>query len=170
MRDEADGARRSRRFLIRMVQCAGAELTRVRQMEDKGRVLFNYANEKACAPRPLKSRCTKAGHRTVSRWEHEARLERMAAQVQAHPEKLAARKTIIEHGWGDTALAPAGRLFGQRAEESAGRSEPGDVGLQPETGAGRAGAGKTAGGGAENGPGDPGPGGAFHPRCFSHRL
>ena len=44
-------------------QCpAGAELTRCRQMEDKGRVLFNYDNEKACGNCPLKSRCTKAGH------------------------------------------------------------------------------------------------------------
>ena len=79
---------------------AGAELTRCRQMEDKGRVLFNYDNEKACAHCPLKSRCTKASHRTVSRWEHEDRLERMAAQVKAAPEKLARRKTIIEHCWG----------------------------------------------------------------------
>ena len=61
---------------------AGAELARSRQMEDKGRVLFNYTNEKACAQCPLKSRCTKASHRTVSRWEHEERLERRAEQVQ----------------------------------------------------------------------------------------
>ena len=78
----------------------GAELSRRRQREDKGRVLFHYDNAQACANCPLKSRCTSAGHRTVSRWEHEERLERMAAKVKAAPEKLAARKTIIEHCWG----------------------------------------------------------------------
>ena len=89
----------------------GAELTRRRQMEDKGRILFNYDNEKACANCPLKSRCTRAGHRTISRWEHEERLERMAAKVQAAPQKLAARKTIIEHCWGTLHwLLPGGFL------------------------------------------------------------
>ncbi|MGH9649227.1 MAG: IS1182 family transposase [Terriglobales bacterium] len=90
---------------------AGAELTRRRQMEDKGRTLFNYDHPKACANCPLKSRCTSAGHRTVSRWEHEGRLERMAAQVKAAPEKLARRKTIIEHCWGTLHwLLPGGFL------------------------------------------------------------
>ena len=90
---------------------AGAELARSRQMADKGRVLFNYTNEKACGHCPLKSRCTQASHRTVSRWEHEERLERMAAKVKAAPEKLAARKTIIEHCWGTLHwLLPGGFL------------------------------------------------------------
>ena len=79
---------------------AGAQLVRVREMTDKGRAVFNYAHEQACGNCPLKSRCTKASYRTVSRWEHEERLERMAAKVQAEPEKLARRKTIIEHCWG----------------------------------------------------------------------
>jgi transposase len=89
----------------------GAELSRRRQMEDKGRVLFNYDNPKACGGCPLKARCTKADHRTVSRWEHEAVLERMAAAVRAAPEKLAARKTLIEHPWGTLkGLLPGGFL------------------------------------------------------------
>ena len=47
----------------------------------------------------------------MSRWEHEERLERMAAQVQAAPEKLARRKTIIEHCWGTLHwLLPGGFL------------------------------------------------------------
>jgi len=78
----------------------GAALSRRRQMEDKGRVVFNYDNPKACAGCALKARCTKAEHRTVSRWEHEESLERMAAAVAGAPEKLAARKTLIEHCWG----------------------------------------------------------------------
>jgi transposase len=91
---------------------AGAQLTRRRQMEDKGRVLFTYDHPSACANCPLKSRCTSAGHRTVSRWEHEERRERMAQKVQAAPEKLARRKTIIEHCWGTLHwLLPGGFLL-----------------------------------------------------------
>ena len=90
---------------------AGAQLSRRRQMEDKGRILFNYNNPKACAGCALKARCTKTGYRTVSRWEHEASLERMAQQVAAAPEKLAARKTLIEHCWGTVKwLLPGGFL------------------------------------------------------------
>jgi transposase len=89
----------------------GAELTRRREMTDKGRKLFNYDHVSACAGCPLKARCTKASYRTVSRWEHEASLERMAAVVAAAPEKLAQRKTLIEHCWGTMKwLLPGGFL------------------------------------------------------------
>lgn len=82
-------------------QCPnGGELSRRRQMADKGRGLFNYDNPEACAGCPLRARCTPAAYRTVSRWEHEAALERMAAAGAAAPEKLAARKPLIEQVWG----------------------------------------------------------------------
>ena len=86
---------------------SGAALTRRREMTDKGRKLFNYDNPSACAVCALKAHCTKAAYRTVSRWEHEASLERMAAA----PEKLAKRKTLIEHCWGTLKwLLPGGFL------------------------------------------------------------
>lgn len=89
----------------------GAELTRQREMTDKGRKLFHYHNGAACAHCALKPRCTPAAQRTVSRWEHEASLERLAAAVAAQPEILAARKTLIEHGWGTLKwLLPGGFL------------------------------------------------------------
>lgn len=89
----------------------GAELARQRELEDKGRRLFNYHNAKACAACAWKGRCTAAAYRTVSRWEHEPVLERMAAKVAAAPEKLAARKTLIEHCWGTLKwLLPGGFL------------------------------------------------------------
>lgn len=89
----------------------GAELARRREMTDKGRTLFNYDNVAACAGCPLKAGCTKTSHRTVSRWEQEACLERMAAAVAAAPEKLARRKTLIEHCWGTFKwLLPGGFL------------------------------------------------------------
>jgi transposase len=79
---------------------AGQELTARREMLDKGRRLLNYANPAACAHCALKGRCTGSQYRTVSRWEHEECMERMQAQVAAQPEKLARRKTLIEHCWG----------------------------------------------------------------------
>jgi transposase len=89
----------------------GAELTRRREMTDKGRKLYNYDHPGACAACPLKARCTNAAYRTVSRWEHEASLERMARAVAAAPEKLARRKTLIEHCWGTLKwLLPGGFL------------------------------------------------------------
>ena len=73
--------------------------------------MFNYDNPKACAGCSLKTHCTKARYRTLSRWEHEVSLERMAAAVAARPEKLARRKTLIEHCWGTMKwLLPGGFL------------------------------------------------------------
>jgi transposase len=91
---------------------AGQQLQKRREMEDKGRRLFNYDNRRACVECPLKRRCTAAVFRTVSRWEYEPVLERMAAQVAAQPEKLALRKTLIEHCWGTLKwLLPEGFLL-----------------------------------------------------------
>jgi transposase len=91
---------------------AGQPLTKRREMLDNGRRLFNYDHPQACASCPLKSRCTQAPFRTVSRWEHEESLERMAAKVAAEPEKLARRKTLIEHCWGTLKwMLPGGFLL-----------------------------------------------------------
>jgi len=78
---------------------AGQELTKRREVIDKERLLFSYDNPAACVQCKWKHRCTKAEHRTVSRWEHEECLERMAAQVEAQPQYLAKRKVLIEHCW-----------------------------------------------------------------------
>jgi hypothetical protein len=87
----------------------GSPLRRRRQMADKGKVMFNYDHPKACAGCELKTRCTRARHRTLSRWEQAASLERMTQKVATAPEKLAARKTLIEHCWGTMkGLLPGG--------------------------------------------------------------
>jgi transposase len=90
---------------------AGAQLKRRRRMDKEGKVIFDYDNPGACAHCALKARCTAAAHRTVSRWEHETVLERMAQQVGADPAKLAARGAIIEHCFGTMKwLLPGGFL------------------------------------------------------------
>jgi transposase len=90
---------------------AGAVLSFRRQVEDKGTVRFNYDNPAACAGCPLRARCTKTEYRTVTRWEHEACVERMQQKLAECPEKLAQRKTLIEHVWGTIKyLLPGGFL------------------------------------------------------------
>jgi len=79
---------------------AGQQLTKRRETVDKGRRLFHYDHPAACVQCALKSRCTQSKYRTVGRWEHEECLERMAARMAAEPQKLAKRKTLIEHCWG----------------------------------------------------------------------
>jgi hypothetical protein len=81
-------------------------------MEVEGKVIFNYDNPKACQECQFKARCTEVKHRTISRWEHEESLERMAHHVKAAPQKMAARKNTIEHVWGTIKwLLPGGFLL-----------------------------------------------------------
>lgn len=90
---------------------AGAELKNRRRLKVKGKIIFEYENKRACAGCALKAKCTKAAGRIVSRWEHEERLERMARQMAAAPQKLAQRKILIEHCWGTLKwLLPGGFL------------------------------------------------------------
>ena len=89
----------------------GAELSLRRETHDKGKLVFSYTKPKACANCLLKSKCTKSRFRTISRWEHEESVERMSREMAAHPEKFAARKTLIEHPWGTIKwLLPGGFL------------------------------------------------------------
>lgn len=90
---------------------AGQELKLRRSMNVEGAKIFNYDNPTACASCILKAKCTRSAYRTLSRWEHEEYLERMARQVAATPQKLAQRKSLIEHCWGTLKwLLPGGFL------------------------------------------------------------
>jgi transposase/IS5 family transposase len=61
---------------------------------------IDYANKDACCDCPLRPRCTDAGYRAVSRLEHEAALDRMAARLEARPEILDRRRETVEHPFG----------------------------------------------------------------------
>lgn len=90
---------------------AGATLKYRRTHEDKGRLVFDYENRAACRECAIRKRCTPKDARTVSRWEHEESLEKLAEQMAASPETLPRRKTIIEHCWGTLRwLLPGGFL------------------------------------------------------------
>lgn len=68
------------------------------QSRGKDRVLYHH--RAACRACPLKSQCTTGAYRVIARRTNEAVVERAAARVAAHPEIVAARKTIVEHVFG----------------------------------------------------------------------
>jgi transposase len=59
-----------------------------------------YRNYRACKQCPIKRRCTGSEARTVSRYENEEVLERMAERLAARPEALNLRRETVEHPFG----------------------------------------------------------------------
>ncbi len=65
-------------------------------------LLHIYAVRTDCTRCPLKPRCTnKAKRRYVTRHVHEAAFERMHQRMQAHPEMMVRRRSIVEHPFGN---------------------------------------------------------------------
>jgi len=54
----------------------------------------------ACRTCALKSRCTTAVHRRITRWEHEQLLEAVQKRLDEHPEKMRQRRETVEHPFG----------------------------------------------------------------------
>lgn len=59
-----------------------------------------YDNVSACQHCPLKAQCTTGTHRTVARRVNQAVVDRALERVQARPDIVALRKTIVEHVFG----------------------------------------------------------------------
>ena len=78
---------------------AGTPLTHRFNNYELGRAL-RYYRTSACQKCPLKERCTRNKSRTITREENEGLMEEMAARVQKHPEKMRARKALVEHPFG----------------------------------------------------------------------
>ena len=55
---------------------------------------------RVCGTCALKSQCTPGTERRVSRWEHEAVLERMEQRLNARPEMMQIRRQTVEHVFG----------------------------------------------------------------------
>lgn len=66
----------------------------------RGLKKINYANRAACPGCPLRSRCTGNQFRSVSRYENEAVLDRMAARLAKRPDILERRRETVEHPFG----------------------------------------------------------------------
>ena len=78
---------------------AGEKLTYRFTTEENGLVLRRYWTN-ACQTCALKSRCTTAVHRRITRWEHEHILEAVQKRLDEHPEKMRQRRETVEHPFG----------------------------------------------------------------------
>ena len=78
---------------------AGERLVRHMTTKQDGMVLHRYWTS-VCPRCPIKSQCTMGKERRVSRWEHEAVLERAQARLDEHPDVMRLRRATAEHPFG----------------------------------------------------------------------
>jgi transposase len=66
---------------------------------ERGQTLHRYWPS-ACPRCPMKSQCTPADYRRITRWEHEAVLEVMQRRLDQTPEASRLRRRTVEHPFG----------------------------------------------------------------------
>jgi len=66
---------------------------------EKGKEIRRYWSS-ACSGCPIKSQCTTGQYRRVSRWLHEAVVERAQARLDSQPEVMRVRRATVEHPFG----------------------------------------------------------------------
>jgi transposase len=78
---------------------AGEQLTYSYQSVERGKTIRRYWTNacKACA---LKAECTTGLERRISRWEHEAVLERVQSRLDHNPDAMRVRRSTVEHPFG----------------------------------------------------------------------
>ena len=79
---------------------AGETLSRRMSTVENGQTLHRYWNLSACKSCALKSQCTPAKERRVTRWEHEAVIEAMQRRLDRHPKAMRIRRQTVEHVFG----------------------------------------------------------------------
>ena len=67
--------------------------------EEKGLTLRKYWSS-ACPRCPMRTQCTTASYRRITRWEHEHVLERMQMLLDARPQAAVVRRQTVEHVFG----------------------------------------------------------------------
>ena len=78
---------------------AGERLTfRFAGMDD-GKLMRRYWTS-ACGNCPLKAQCTKGPERRISRWEHEAVLDKVQSRLDHNPDAMRQRRSTAEHPFG----------------------------------------------------------------------
>jgi transposase len=67
--------------------------------EERGKLLHTYWPS-ACPTCPIKTKCTPADYRRISRWEHEDVLDVVQARLNGAPETARLRRQTVEHVFG----------------------------------------------------------------------
>jgi macrodomain Ter protein organizer (MatP/YcbG family) len=75
---------------------AGEKLTYRFTREEADKMLRRYWTT-ACPNCPLKSQCTPASQRRISRWEHEHLLEAVQQRLDQNPQAMRQRRETAEH-------------------------------------------------------------------------
>src|SRR5246127_282755 len=75
---------------------AGAKLTYHMTTDQDGKMMRRYWTN-ACPNCPLKSKCTTAKERHISRWEHEHILEAAQRRLDENPQAMRTRRETVEH-------------------------------------------------------------------------
>jgi transposase len=78
---------------------AGERLTYRFTNEENGKKLRRYWTI-ACQTCALKAQCTTGPERRITRWEHEAVLERVQQRLDRNPDKMTLRRQTAEHPFG----------------------------------------------------------------------
>lgn len=79
---------------------AGEELKALRTRVKQGKSLTEYRNRPACRLCKLKEQCTKGKYRSIERFSGQEAAERVAQRLRQRPEKMAKRKSPVEHVFG----------------------------------------------------------------------
>ena len=66
---------------------------------EQGKEIRRYWSS-ACTACPIKNKCTTGKHRRVSRWVHEAVVERAQARLDSRPDIMQVRRATVEHPFG----------------------------------------------------------------------
>ncbi len=82
---------------------AGEKLKYYYSNVERGLTLRRYWTM-ACHGCPLKSRCTTAPQRRITRWEHEDVLEAVQRRLDLNPEAMRQRREVVEHPFGTIQL------------------------------------------------------------------
>ena len=91
---------------------AGEILPRRHSSKEKGKKMhYYYASQPTCRACHLKPQCTTGKTRRVSRWKHEAALEKAEAELQKHPSSMRQRKALVEHPFGTLKYAMGATHF-----------------------------------------------------------
>src|SRR5215472_3281249 len=78
---------------------AGERLTYRFAVEEDGKMLRRYWTT-ACQACTLKAQCTTGPERRITRWEHEAVLEKVQQRLDQDPNKMTLRRQTAEHPFG----------------------------------------------------------------------
>ena len=78
---------------------AGERATFRTSREESGKIIRRYWSS-ACVNCSIKSQCTTGKERRISRWEHEAVLDKVEARIAKDPKKMATRRNTVEHPFG----------------------------------------------------------------------